>query len=401
MEEGGNTKTLLDAHIIVVSSGISPQNNIFADAEKNGIPVVGELDFVSPFLSGTVIGVTGSNGKTTTTSMIDCFLRESGASVTACGNIGNPAAKAALEKHDFTVMELSSFQLFWAKTFRCDAAVVTNLAPDHIDWHGSYEKYIESKANIISSLKDGGIAIIQQRDEDALKILDKTNKQIITLSWDYAKLGKNALYMNEHDKCASLVTEGKDTVKLFDFADIALLGTHNLENAAMASSVLSLLSRTVTKKALKDFVPPPHRCAYVGEVDGITFVDDSKGTNVAASVTAMSSLLGSKIVIFGGQGKGEDYAPLALAAKKYAKFSVILGTEKEKIAAAFVSSGYNSFETVSTMAEAVGTAYSKASCGDTVLLSPACTSWDMYPNYGARGQDFCVQAMKIIEGKTA
>ena len=146
-ECGGNTERALEADEVVVSSGISPKAPIVAEALKRGMRVTGELDFVNPYLSGIVIGVTGSNGKTTTTSMIGYFLEKLGYSVMTGGNIGNAVAHAAGRDYDFIVLELSSFQLYWAREFMCDLAIVTNLAPDHIDWHGSYENYVASKAN--------------------------------------------------------------------------------------------------------------------------------------------------------------------------------------------------------------------------------------------------------------
>ena len=164
-ECGGNTERALEADEVVVSSGISPKAPIVAEALKRGMRVTGELDFVNPYLSGIVIGVTGSNGKTTTTSMIGYFLEKLGYSVMTGGNIGNAVAHAAGRDYDFIVLELSSFQLYWAREFMCDLAIVTNLAPDHIDWHGSYENYVASKANLINCLAPGGALLYNGEGE--------------------------------------------------------------------------------------------------------------------------------------------------------------------------------------------------------------------------------------------
>ena len=395
-EASGNTELLLDADVIVVSSGISPKNEMLVEAGKRGITVIGELDFVSPYLSGTIIAVTGSNGKTTTTSMIGHLLAEAGCNVITCGNIGIPVAKAADSNYDFIVMELSSFQLYWAKTFRCDAAVVCNLAPDHIDWHGSYENYVASKANIIKCLSCGGAAIYQKRDEAVLGAASDVIS--LPMSWGPCLKDKNGIYMDSEASSAWLNNGGCSSCKkLFDFSSVKLLGSHNLENSAMAMTVLALFEIEAAAGSIENYVPPKHRCAYAGEVKGVTFVDDSKGTNVAATLTAMSSLPGGKVIILGGQGKGEDYAPLAEGAIKYTKCAVLLGSEKDKIASALSAAGYNAFTKVNDMDEAVEAAYIKASAGETVLLSPACTSWDMYPNYGARGDHFVRAAKKRIE----
>lgn len=390
----GNTEKLLDADEIVVGSGIPPSNKILKDAAERGKNVVGELDFVFPYLSGKIIGITGSNGKTTTTSMTGYFFEKLGCSSISCGNIGVPIAKAAYKKYDFIVMELSSFQLYWVKKFQCDIAVVTNLAPDHIDWHGSYENYVASKANLIRYMNREGAAIYQKCDE---KILGAQCKRQLPLSWGSVE-NSGGIYMSEAESAAWLNEGcGAEPYKLFDFNKVHLLGTHNLENTAMSTAVLKSCGKRVADELISSYVPPKHRCAYVGSVNEIKFVDDSKGTNVAASVTAMSSLPGRKVMILGGQGKGEEYGALTEAVKKYASYAVLIGSEKEKIASSLRADGFAAFEFVSTMDEAVSAAYAKAVPGDTVLLSPACTSWDMYPNYGARGDDFSRAANEIIK----
>ncbi|MDO5563039.1 MAG: UDP-N-acetylmuramoyl-L-alanine--D-glutamate ligase, partial [Synergistaceae bacterium] len=394
-EMRGNTEKLLNADEIVVGSGIPPKNEILAEALERGMNVIGELDFVAPYLDGKIIGITGSNGKTTTTSMTGYFFEKLGRNVITCGNIGVPVAKAAGRKYDFIVMELSSFQLYWVKEFMCDIAVVTNLAPDHIDWHGSYENYVESKANLIRFMNPNGTAIYQKCDEEKL---GAKCRNILPLSWSSPETNFGGLYMDKSGSAAWVSAgNGAAPSKLFDFDDVRLLGTHNLENTAMSTAVLKCCGEDVSAEMIASYVPPKHRCAFAGKVNSITFVDDSKGTNVAASVTAMSSLPNKKVMILGGQGKGEEYGPLTDAVKKYAKYAVIIGTEKEKIAASLKEGGFEAYELLSTMDEAVRTAYAKAAPGDTVLLSPACTSWDMYPNYGARGDDFCRVAREIIK----
>lgn len=396
-EEGENSRKALDADEIVVSSGISPNIPVLEDARRAGIKITGELDFVQPYLDSIVIGVTGSNGKTTTTSMIGYFLERMGYSVMTGGNIGNAVAKAANKVFDFVVLELSSFQLYWARDFMCDVAVVTNLAPDHIDWHGSYENYVAAKANLISCVAPGGAAIYQKRDEEALKIREDINK--FPLFWGEKDPEVKGIYLDEEVSAAWINGGGcRLKKKLFLFENIKLLGKHNLENAAMALSIPALFNMgEVPEEVISSYVPPAHRCAFAGELNGITFVDDSKGTNVAASVTAITSLPGRKVMILGGQGKGEEYQELAAAVREHSRAAVILGTEKEKIAAALDEAGFTGYRLVSDMQEAVNTAWSLAEAGDTVLLSPACTSWDMYKSYKARGEHFCEIVKQITE----
>ncbi|MDO4987542.1 MAG: UDP-N-acetylmuramoyl-L-alanine--D-glutamate ligase [Synergistes sp.] len=396
-EDGGNTLRVLEADEILVSSGISPDIPILKDAREKNVKITGELDFISPYLNGTVIGVTGSNGKTTTTSMIGYYLEKMGYSVMTGGNIGNAAVHAADKSYNFVVLELSSFQLHWAKEFKCDLAVVTNLAPDHIDWHGSYENYVAAKANIIRCVAEGGSAIYQKRDEDALKIKECVRK--FPLSWNKCEAEVRGICLDE-ELHAVWINDAEDHIKhkMFCFDDVKLLGKHNLENTAMALGALEIFNVSdVSSDVIGSYTPPKHRCAFAGSVNGVTFVDDSKGTNVAATITAMTSLDGSKIIILGGQGKGEDYAPLAEAVKNYTKAAVILGAEKEKIAAALASVGVENYRLASDMEDAVNIAYSMSEAGDTILLSPACTSWDMYKSYNVRGEHFCAIAKGIIE----
>lgn len=396
-EEGGNTDKALEADEIVVSSGISPRIPVLVKAAEKGIRITGELDFVNPYLSGIVIGVTGSNGKTTTTSMIGYFLEKLGYSVMTGGNIGNAAALAAGKDFDFIVLELSSFQLYWAKEFQCDLAIVTNLAPDHIDWHGTYENYVAAKANLIECLAPGGAAIYQKRDEEALHIKDGVER--FPLSWSEDDPHLQGIYLDKKVSAAWINGGGcRMKNKLFLFDEVKLLGNHNLENAAMALGALALFNvPEVSPEMLASYVPPKHRCAFAGEIKGVTFVDDSKGTNVAATVTAMTSLPGTKVIILGGQGKGEDYAPLAQAVKENTHAAVIIGSEKEKIAAALEAAGVSGFKFAADMPEAVQAAFEMAVPGDTVLLSPACTSWDMYPSYNVRGDHFCAVVKELRE----
>jgi len=385
-EENGNTKLALEADKIVVSSGIPPYSDIVNSARACGIEPVGELDFSYPYLNGKIIAVTGSNGKTTTTSILAELLEKNGYRVTAAGNIGLGIAELADKQFDYIAMELSSFQLYWSHNFVCAAGIITNLAPDHLNWHGSYENYIKAKAQLFGCVDSNGVAICQKRDFEDLA--PESRAKIYTLDWEK----DSNIYMDMQGKAAWL-----DSEKLFDFSDTQLLGTHNMENVAMALAALKLCGAKADRKYLAEIKAPAHRCEFAGEIDGIMFVNDSKGTNVAASITAMSSLPGKKIVILGGQGKGENYAPLAEAVKKYARCAIVLGEEKEKIAACLKEAGFTSVEFAATIKDSVIKAYKAAKSGETVLLSPACTSWDMYRHFEERGEDFCNGVKELKE----
>ncbi len=400
-EEGGNTERLEDADLLVVSSGVHPDVPALRSAREKGVPVSGELDFVLPYLHGTLIGVTGSNGKTTTTSLIGHLLKSAGVDAAVAGNIGEPLADFADRKWDAIVVELSSFQLHWTDMLSVDYAVVTNLAPDHIDWHGSYEAYVRSKVKLAERVKPSGAAVVQLSELGHYANCPGT---LYPLAWlDTQMTQQAAVSLDEHGKrCTLLTPEG--TKELFTFDQLRLLGRHNLENVAMAMTIASLygpFEPARLSEALISFDAPAHRCEYVDTVDDVRFVNDSKGTNVAAAVTALSSLEGTKVVILGGQGKGESYSQLADAVKRYAAWAVLLGAEREKIAAALEEAGFDHIVFVGDMGEAVRTAFGKATSGQTVLLSPACTSWDMYANYKKRGEDFVSAVASLQKERSA
>jgi len=385
-EQNGNSAKALDADVMVVSSGIPPCSEIVSYARNNGINPVSELDFAYPYLNGRIIAVTGSNGKTTTTSIIAELLQKSGYNATAAGNIGLGIAELADKEFDYIAMELSSFQLYWSSQFRCLAGVVTNIAPDHLNWHGSYENYVAAKGKLFHCILPDGAGICQKRDLEMLK--SQAVSDIYTLGWSR----ECNIYMDAESKSAWFGSE-----KLLDFTETKLLGTHNMENIAMALAALKLCNAKADRKILADIKAPAHRCEYAGEINGITFVNDSKGTNVAASITAMSSLSGRKVVILGGQGKGEDYVPLAKAVKEYAEYVLLLGEEKEKLAMALQNAGFANFEYAENIRDSVIKGYKKARTGETVLLSPACTSWDMYKHFEERGEDFCKNVKELAE----
>lgn len=386
--EEGHSPRVFECDELLISSGIPPQSDILRQAESRGIPMTGELDFVIPHIkTQSLVCVTGSNGKSTVTSLIGHVLTRAGLKAGTGGNLGTASARFTQENFDAVVLELSSFQLARAtRNLGAKVAIITNLAPDHIDWHGSYEAYVEAKSRVLTLRDPEGWGIIQERDYDTLRPSGK----IITLSWDKP----------QHDTAGHIFmsdTEAKLTVNsatstLFRYTNTTLIGTHNLENVAMtlcAAKLLGVETDGRVQELLHGFKPLPHRCEDAGTVDDVRYIDDSKGTNVAATITAMKCIHGRKIIILGGQGKGEDYAPLAEAVKTECDYAVLIGEEAGKIQSALEREGFVNFRRVSTMEEAVNTAQSLASPGMIVLLSPACTSWDMYKSYKARGEHFC------------
>jgi len=389
-EEGGHTKALLDCDLVVLSSGISDKALPVQMARKAGTPLQGELDFIFPYLSGKIVGVTGTNGKSTTAALLKHLLSKMGYNVALAGNFGIPLANFAKKPFDFIVVELSSFQLHWAKRFSCDVAIITNIYPDHLDWHGSFEAYISAKRRIMELLSPKGCFICKARDEEILQVREGRGARVY---WSFEKCMNSAEKVRDevilNDSEALLRTDDRH-IRLFPLRWLSLFGHHNVENAAMAMAAIYYLGCEVARarEFLPDFKNLPHRCEKVGEKDGIVFIDDSKGTNVASSVTAIASIPGVKVVILGGRGKGEKYDELAEAIKKHVRAAVLLGEEKKVIAESLRSAGFSNFCLADSMKEAVYKAFEMACPGDIVLLSPACTSWDMYKSYQERGKDF-------------
>lgn len=386
-EEGHSHKVFDDTTEILISSGIPPQSPILQEAASRGLKLTGELDFVLPHIkTHSLVCVTGSNGKSTVTSLIGHILTRAGLKAGTGGNLGTASAKFTQEDFDAVVLELSSFQLARAtKNLRAKVAVITNLAPDHIDWHGSYNAYVEAKNNVLKLRDPQGWGIIQDRDFDTLNPTGK----VIVLHWTPEPSHKTDgdIFMKSDE---AVLTLNGHSLTLFKYSDTTLIGSHNLENVAMSLCAVHLLGVSGdVKTLLEGFRPLPHRCENAGKVNGVQYIDDSKGTNVAATVTAMQCIPGRKVIILGGQGKGEDYAPLAEAVRVECDNAVLIGEEAPKIQAALEAANFTDFRNAKTMDEAVSIAHELARPGMVVLLSPACTSWDMYKSYKARGEHFC------------
>lgn len=386
-EFGGHTTKCCECDLMILSSGIGPQSEAVSLARRNGVRVAGELDFLSPYLKGKLIAITGTNGKTTTTSLIGHLLKSNGLNAAVAGNIGFPLADCALKPYDAIVMELSSFQLYWNHVLTPDVAVLTNLAPDHIDWHGSYENYRKSKIQVFGHPSSKCWAIVQSSDVEFVP----SGGRICTLGGN--RLPNIEICSDKVQLCR------KDGIQsLFSMSELKLVGIHNIENAAMATASVALAFPGLKPSCgLPDFLAPPHRCQLVGNWNGVTYIDDSKGTNVAASVTALNGIEGLKIVILGGQGKGEEYGLLAEVVKRKAKAAVVLGSEAKKIILALHKSGFQQIYRVKDMDEAVRKSIELAVPGDTVLLSPACTSWDMYHSFNERGDHFTLLVRKYLD----
>lgn len=395
-ECGGHTLEFLQrADRVLVSPGIMQDLDVLCRLREQGVAVLGELAFVAPLLDKPVVAITGTNGKTTVTALVGELLREAGKKVFVGGNIGTSLFEYLQEglDVDVLVLELSSFQLEMAGPFKADVAVLLNITPDHLDRHGSMEAYANAKGNVFAGQGKDDTAVLCGDDPWCRNVLPgisaghtllfgraagcqaRVAPHAVTLQW----LGKSEHY----DLRGSML----DTV------------TGGLNSAAAIAAVRSLgCPVDAIVKGLKRFQVAAHRMMQVGELAGVCYYDDSKATNTGAVISALENFAGHVILIAGGRGKGEDYSLLRESVQQKVRLLILLGESREEMAAAL--QGTTKIMMAPTMEEAVRLAASQAMPGDTVLLSPACASFDMFENYGHRGRVFAgsVEALKVAAG---
>ena len=370
--------------LIVPSPGVPSNHPGLAAARQAGVPVWSEIELAWRFLRGRLIGVTGSNGKTTTTSLIGHILAGSGKQVMVAGNIGTPLIAYADQSDDktMTVAEVSSFQLELIDSFRPDISVLLNLTPDHLDRHASFEDYAGAKARIFENQTERDAAIINA-DDPAATELAPSRPQIFWFS--RTKRVASGAYLRGTQ--IIFRRDGENTV-LLDRADIGLRGEHNLENvlASASAAFLAGVASAEIAAGARSFPGVEHRLEFVTKISGVNFFNDSKATNVDATVKALESFSGGLLVILGGKDKGSDYGPLVPLLRERAKVVLLIGAAAEKIAAQL--GGAIPLERAETLQRAVALAYEHAREGDTVLLAPACASFDQFEDYEHRGRTF-------------
>jgi len=387
-EEGKHTENeILTASEVIKSPGIREDMPLIRKLHKKEIPVISEIEFAGRYARGVKICVTGSNGKTTVTNLIYHILTKAGKNVAMAGNVGNSFAMAVAEgDHDYYVIELSSFQLDGMFKFRAEIAVLLNITPDHLDRYGyTLQKYIDSKFRIIQNQTKSDFLVYWADDPIISKELSKRNPGMILLPFSAASKKNMASYI-EKDK---IIIDYQYKTNLMTIHELALKGRHNTYNsmaAAIAAKVLSIRKDTI-RESLADFQGVEHRLEPVIKVSGINFINDSKATNVNSTWYALECVETNIVWIVGGIDKGNDYSGLLPIVKEKVKAVVCLGKENKKILEAFTDAVPTIVETVS-MEEAVRSAYYLAKKGDTVLLSPACASFDLFNNYEDRGRQF-------------
>lgn len=380
---GGHPLELLDEEfeLMVKNPGIRYDNPMVKKALEKEIPVITEVELAYLISDAPIIGITGSNGKTTTTTMIAEVLTAGGQSGLLSGNIGFPASQVATTatKNDTLVMELSSFQLMGIETFHPEIAVITNLMPTHIDYHGSFENYVAAKWNIQKNMSKSDLLVLNFNQTLAKELAAKTQATVVPFSTTEKVDGA---YLE-----GNMLTFRGEPVMAAD--ELGVPGSHNVENALATIAVAKLrgIENQVIKETLAGFGGVKHRLQYVGEINHVKFYNDSKSTNILATQKALSGFDNSKVILIaGGLDRGNEFDELVPDIQELKKM-VILGESAARVKRAADKAGV-SYMDAADVKDATQKAFAEAQAGDIVLLSPANASWDMYPNFEVRGDEF-------------
>jgi len=386
-ENNHNESIILSADEIIKSPGIPEKAPIIIKLHEKGIPIISEIEFAGRYSTGIKICITGSNGKTTVTNLIYHILKKAGKKVAMTGNVGNSFAMAVAEgPYDYYVIELSSFQLDGMYEFKADIAVLMNITPDHLDRYGyKLQNYVDAKFRITQNQTKSDFLIFWEGDPIIKAELAKKHYGMTLLPFsDEVKEGMTA-YIEQNE----LIIDYPNKTNLMTIHELALKGRHNTYNsmaAAIAGKVLNI-RKDVIRESLADFQGVEHRLEPVITVCGIDFINDSKATNVNSVWYALECMENEIVWIVGGVDKGNDYSELFKVVSKKVKAIVCLGKDNSKIIEAFKDKVATIVET-SSMEEAVRASYYLAKKGETVLLSPACASFDLFRNYEDRGRQF-------------
>lgn len=384
----GKAKLPRDVRRIVVSPGVPDDNELLKKARRKKLEIVSDIELFAREARAPFVAVTGSNGKSTVTTLLFHMCRAAGRKVLAGGNLGVPALDLlAGETPELYVLELSSFQLQRTRTLPAEVAVLLNVAPDHLDWHADEEQYRQAKYRIY---REARAAVVNRADTRAAESAGGTGR-IISFGLDEPAEDQYGLRRDEEEEFLA-----RGDALLLAAGELAMHGLHNRANAlaALAAGELLDLPMPAMLQVISEFPGLPHRMQFVARKGAVDYIDDSKATNVAAAVAAIGSVAGNLVLIAGGDGKGGDFAPLATALEGKLRAAVLLGKDAEAIADALDT--VVPVFIVPDMADAVSRAAACAESDDTVLLAPACASTDQFANYAARGDAFrdAVEALR-------
>ena len=394
---GGHPAELFaSADCLVVSPGVPLALPAFDQARRAGVEIIGEVELAARFIRGRIVGITGTNGKTTTTSLIGEILGEGGLPVLVGGNIGDPLISLVDQSHDqsWVVAELSSFQLEAVDQLHVRVAVLLNITPDHLDRYNSMESYAAAKANILRLQEPDDVAVLNADDARIVAMQRLTPAQIVLFST--TRTLEEGIFQREGsiiERRAGIERE------LIDCGTIPLRGAHNLENvmAALGVGLACGVDLTSIRKTIANFKAVEHRLEFTAKIGEISFYNDSKATNVDAAIKSLEAFPGGITVILGGKDKGSDFSPLREHVLARCRQVILIGAAAPKIADALA--GTKPLHRAGTMEEAVRLSYQLSHPGDTVLLAPACASFDMFNNYEHRGQVF-KQAVRDLRGES-
>ena len=385
---------ILQADVVMKSPGIPDKVQIIKDLHAKGIKVISEIEFAFPYAKNISIGITGSNGKTTTTLLTHHVLKQAGLDIGIAGNIGDSYAQQIAENPDKPyVLELSSFQLDGIENYKPHIAIITNLSPDHLDrYNYEYQNYIDAKFRITMNQTEEDYLIYDADDIEIQKWLtnNKTKAQLVPFS--LTQVLEQGAYLKDNNIIAMIKAENVT----IPTNEIAIEGKHNLKNAMAATLVAQMMRvrKQTIRESLSNFDGVPHRLEKVNRVNKVLYINDSKATNVNATYFALESVNAPTVWIVGGVDKGNDYDELMPFVNEKVKAIICLGLDNEKIKEAFASVVDVMLEATS-MKDAVSLASKMAEEGDTVLLSPACASFDLFKSYEDRGDQFKEEVNKL------
>lgn len=392
---GSIPEDMSEFDMLILSPGVSPELPFIQEAASRGAEITGEIELAYRVSRGNIVAITGTNGKTTTTTLVGEIFRASGRKTHVVGNIGVAAIAdaAAADEQDWLITEVSSFQLETTKYFKPQISAILNLTPDHLNRHHTMEAYGAAKAKIFANQTEAGFLIINYDDKECYALAKECKARIVPFSrleeLDFGAFVKDG---------KAVIKDDERLVEICDLDDVKIIGSHNVENilAAAAISYFAGIDYQVIGQAILSFAGVEHRIEYCGEIDGIKYYNDSKGTNVDAAVTAIKAIKENIILIAGGDGKAQDFEPFIQAFGGAVKKMVLLGRDAKIISEAAEKNGFTDYVFCKDMPDCVRTATELAEKGDTVLLSPACASWDMYENFEQRGDHFkeCVDALR-------
>ncbi|MDV7187017.1 UDP-N-acetylmuramoyl-L-alanine--D-glutamate ligase [Lutibacter sp. TH_r2] len=387
-EEGKHSEEkIFEADVVMKSPGIPDKVALVQQLISKNIPVISEIEFASKFTNSVIVGITGSNGKTTTTMLTNHVLKKAGLNVGMGGNIGESfAEQVANQNFDIQVLELSSFQLDGIVDFAPHIAIITNITPDHLDrYNYKFENYINSKFRITENQTEKDFLIYDYDDEVIREWLSNNKVKATLLPFSVEQELEQGVYLKDEE----IIIKYKTEESIMGIKTLALKGKHNTKNAMAAAMTASILKvrKEAIRESLEDFEGAEHRLEQVLKINGVQYINDSKATNVNATFYALDSVKTPTVWIVGGVDKGNDYLELMSLVREKVKAIICLGVDNQKIIQTF-SNVVDLIVETSGAEEAVKVAYKVSEKGDTVLLSPACASFDLFENYEDRGRQF-------------